>query len=438
MTGNFIPHEYDSKTQAVWFQKFPWKDAQSPRSSDFEERLFEYVERLKLSSAAASEALLGAVNRCDFSSARADLVTSVPGNHRGRDYERLCSTGRLRGLLSKAKEFSDSLVGSSQLVAQCSSLGRLNETWIGDWTEAASGGVSRSGAPLGPPAAGRTSADGGPPSLPLSIVWPTADEVRTSVEGWSGGGSIPGRHETLSLPSISSRLCRWASDGGRGGGGGGGPGTTRPLRSRAVPHVKTFCRADHATGQLAWLLVGSANLSVAAWGSATKARDSSYLRSWELSVLLTPEREAAYRRHRHRGFNGGGGEDGGDGAAAASAAAASDAAPFPPGSLLLAAGRTAEARAGPLLPADGANFVEFYAAGRAPGQTAASEAGPSSSSSSAPATAAAAKKAKVEVVFLPVPYALPPPRYRPGVDQPWVTDVAFSGPDSLGRYLSPN
>ena len=153
MTGNFIPHEYESKTQAVWFQKFPWKDPQSPPGSDFEERLFDYVRRLELSDGAAAKALLGAVRRCDFSSARADLVTSVPGNHRGRDYERYAA-GRLRSLLSRAREFSDSLVGS-QLVAQCSSLGRLNEAWLAAWTEAASGGVSRSGLPLGPPTAAK-------------------------------------------------------------------------------------------------------------------------------------------------------------------------------------------------------------------------------------------------------------------------------------------
>ena len=468
MTGNFIPQEYESKTQGLWFQKFPWKDAESPPSSDFEERLHDYASRLfrpsssssasaSAAAAAAAAALLSAVRRCDFSSARADLVTSVPGNLKGKDYA-LYATGRLRSLLSRAKGFSDALVGS-QLVAQCSSLGRLTEGWLAAWTEAASGGVSRSGLPLGPPTAGRGEKKNSgekkkPPTtplLPLSIVWPTAEDIRTSVEGWNGGGSVPGRSENLALPSISSRLCRWSSgsSGGDGDGdgdgddGGGGPGTTRPLRSRAVPHLKTFCRADLDTARLAWLYVGSANLSVAAWGSATKARDSSYVRSWELGVLLLPEREAAYRRHRHRGFNGGccvSSSSSSDGTAAATATAAavaaaraSDATPFPRGSLLLAAGRAAGARAGPL-PADGDNVVEFYAAGRAPGQTTAaasagSEAGASSSSSAAALT---------EIVQLPIPYSLPPQRYRQGQDQPWVTDVVFPGPDSLGKYLSPN
>ena len=430
VTGNFIPQEYEAKTQALWFQKFPWKDPESPPSSDFEEQLLNYIAKLELSEAAAAAALLRAVRRCDFSSARADLVTSVPGNHRGQDHA-LYATGRLRSLLSRAGGFSDALVGSggSQLVAQCSSLGKLNEAWLSSWTEAASGGTSRSGAPLGPPAgAARTTTkttekedgekDGPPPSpLALSIVWPTAEEVRTSVEGWSGGGSVPGRSETLALPSIARRLCRWD----------GGPGR----RSRAVPHAKIYCRFEPDSGQLAWCLVGSANFSVAAWGSATKAGDSSYVRSWEVGVLLTPGREAAYRRHRHRGFNGGCVPSSGGGAAAG-AAAASGAAPFPPGSLLLAAGRATGARSGPL-PADRANFVDFYAAGRAPGQKAAAAA---AGEQAGPSARAAAAEAKAEVVELPIPFPLPPPRYRQDQDQPWTTDVVFAGPDSLGRYLS--
>ena len=201
-------------------------------------------------------------------------------------------------------------------------------------------------------------------------------------------------------------------------------------------------RADQESAQVAWCFVGSANFSVAAWGSATKARNSSYVRSWEFGVLLTPEREAAYRRHRHRGFSGGlvSEEEGGGGATATTASTAG-AVPFPPGSLLRAAGRAEGARAGPF-PADGVNLVEFYAAGRAPGQmtaaATASGSGASSSTTTAATTATATTTTKVEIVQLPIPYPLPPRRYRPGQDQPWVTDVAFPGPDSLGRYLSPN
>jgi hypothetical protein len=75
--------------------------------------LSDYISKLKLSSAAASSALLGSLRRCDFSSARADLITSVPGNHKGAANYRRYATGRLGWLLSRAKGFSDSLVSES-------------------------------------------------------------------------------------------------------------------------------------------------------------------------------------------------------------------------------------------------------------------------------------------------------------------------------------
>ena len=345
-TGNFIEVEYNAKTQGIWSQKFPWKDSQSPPTSDFEEQLVDYVPRLGI-PADPEAALLDALRRGDFSSARADLVMSIPGNHRGEDYHRY-GMGRLRSLLSRATGFADSLVGS-QLVAQCSSLGTLTVRWAHDWIEAVGGGVTRSGAPLGYPRAGR-----GNGALPLSIVWPTVQQVAASVEGAAlGGFGLFGSRAKRSRPAGRRRLVLW----------GGGPVPRTP----AMPHIKTFCRVDHETGKIAWLYLGSGNFGPAAWGDSPMAGNglaSSTVSNWEVGVLLLPEREAAYRAHRHCGLNG----DVAEGAAR------------PP-------------------PATGARRVEFYAVGRAPTQAA----------------------ADTDVVQLPLPYSLPPQRYRPGQDQPWVS-----------------
>ena len=71
-----------------------------------------------------------------------------------------------------------------------------------------------------------------------------------------------------------------------------------------MPHIKSYCR--YQGQRLAWLLTGSHNTSKAAWGNLESlGPGASQLRLWhfELSVLLLPRLEAAYRRHPHRAFS---------------------------------------------------------------------------------------------------------------------------------------
>ncbi|KAG8281528.1 tyrosyl-DNA phosphodiesterase 1 [Homalodisca vitripennis] len=59
-------------------------------------------------------------------------------------------------------------------------------------------------------------------------------------------------------------------------------------RTRAMPHIKTYCRVSPDLSQLAWFHLTSANLSKAAWGSLTKAGAISIL-SYEAGVLFLPK-----------------------------------------------------------------------------------------------------------------------------------------------------
>lgn len=62
----------------------------------------------------------------------------------------------------------------------------------------------------------------------LRLVWPTAEQVRTSNQGWAAGGSIPGRAECVHHAALVRLWARW-----------GGEATGR---GRAMPHVKSYCR----------------------------------------------------------------------------------------------------------------------------------------------------------------------------------------------------
>jgi tyrosyl-DNA phosphodiesterase-1 len=92
---------------------------------------------------------------------------------------------------------------------------------------------------------------------------------------------MPGTAANLGRPAVRDRLCRF----------GGGPAG----RDRATPHHKSYCRADSAGEALAWVAVGSHNLSGAAWGALQLNGQQLQILSYELSVLMLPDLEAAYR-----------------------------------------------------------------------------------------------------------------------------------------------
>ncbi|GFH18401.1 tyrosyl-DNA phosphodiesterase, partial [Haematococcus lacustris] len=76
-TANFIHCDCTAKTQGIWHQDFPWKDAASPSSSDFEASLTDYLAAMQLPLPWRYR-VAKVVAQADMSSARAFLVPSVP------------------------------------------------------------------------------------------------------------------------------------------------------------------------------------------------------------------------------------------------------------------------------------------------------------------------------------------------------------------------
>lgn len=130
-------------------------------------------------------------------------------------------------------------------ICQFSSLGSFQEDWLDKQFGLAAGGLR-----------------------PI-LVYPTVEEVRASLEGWAAGESIPVRSNNLK-PFIRARLHRWGSDS---------------LRAIAMPHIKTYVRYDRASLAIRYLVMGSHNLSKAAWGEDLK-NGKYQIRSYELSVVL--------------------------------------------------------------------------------------------------------------------------------------------------------
>lgn len=304
-TANLLYCDTNNKSQGLFYQDFPLKDAMSLQSSLFERDLLEYLAALGLAPALASK-VAGIVKHHDFSAARVHLIASVPSGQAEFSGAKLNSYGhlKLRACLEREPEGFPANFCKTPVLAQYSSIGNLSSTWLSNFCDSLSAGrvgkraeepasaVAGSGtvgshlwgSPLGPPPGGLAG---------LRLVWPTTEEVRNSVEGWFAGGSIPGYPDKVRKDFLQRHYCRW---GGEMAG-----------RQRAMPHIKSYTRFEPVTKELAWMCITSHNLSKAAWGEQQESkrfhRTLLKILSFELGVLLVPSLELAHRRSRWYGFS---------------------------------------------------------------------------------------------------------------------------------------
>lgn len=130
-------------------------------------------------------------------------------------------------------------------------------------------------------------------SAKLSIVYPTADEVRRTIDGYACGGSIHMKLQTAAnqkqLNYVRPHLRHWAGDGARERQ----EATSKVRdagRKRTGPHIKTYLRfTDAEMTSLDWAMITSANLSKQAWGTEASAKtDEVRISSFEIGVLFWP------------------------------------------------------------------------------------------------------------------------------------------------------
>lgn len=76
-TSNLLPGDWTDLIQCVWSQRFPLKQAQGVRNSEFEATLVDFMQHARL----FDDARL--LKKYDFSMSSATLIASVPGYHKG-------------------------------------------------------------------------------------------------------------------------------------------------------------------------------------------------------------------------------------------------------------------------------------------------------------------------------------------------------------------
>ncbi|KAL7554454.1 hypothetical protein ACHAWF_017905 [Thalassiosira exigua] len=229
-TANLLLGDIEYKTQGAYCQDFPLKQksqgAKMPkivnpykrkrdelsRTSDlydeeetpFEDDLVLYLESYRYlkrqswrSTSGGTRFLdnmswLQLIRQYDFSKAYVVLIPSAPGRHKADVYHNF-------GFLKLRKAIVENVCPQLQdgkdcrpppILCQFSSIGSLSEKWLHQFLSAIDHSATQSVDPIDNARNnGKKGAEEKPPPLSsrMKIVWPTMDEIRTSIEGYQGG-----------------------------------------------------------------------------------------------------------------------------------------------------------------------------------------------------------------------------------------------------------
>ena len=279
-----IPFDWANMTQGLWRSPLlPLLGENSPlepsgqfgSGSKFKIDLLNYLKAYE-TKRVICKPLIEKLSKHDFSKIRAALVASVPGKQAANGSQET-SWGWL-GLKNVLKSVP---VGrnDAEIVVQVSSIATLGGTdkWL-DKTLFAALGTSKNITTSKPK---------------FRIIFPTADEIRRSLNGYNSGSAIHTKIQSAAqikqLQYMKPLLCHWAGDGARHSSDASAP-ISDAGRKRAAPHIKTFVRfADKDRSSIDWKLVTSANLSKQAWGESPNAAGEIRTCSYEVGVLVWPE-----------------------------------------------------------------------------------------------------------------------------------------------------
>ncbi|XP_036062154.1 tyrosyl-DNA phosphodiesterase 1 isoform X1 [Onychomys torridus] len=265
-TSNLIREDWHQKTQGIWLSPlYPRIDqgnhTSGESSTHFKADLISYLMAYNDPSL---QEWIDTIQEHDLSETNVYLIGSTPGRFQGSHKD---NWGHFR--LRKLLRMHAPSVPKGEcwpIVGQFSSIGSLGP----DESKWLSSEFKESLLALGED--GRTP---GKSTVPLHLIYPSVENVRTSLEGYPAGGSLPYGIQTAEKQNwLHSYFHKWSAE--------------TSGRSNAMPHIKTYMRLSSDFSKLAWFLVTSANLSKAAWGALEKSGTQLMIRSYELGVLFLP------------------------------------------------------------------------------------------------------------------------------------------------------
>jgi len=287
-TANMIARDWNNLTQGIWTSPdLPLlKDAQTGDIGPFEIGTGQrFKEDLLRYFSAYGEAKTGAMTtklrQYDFGAIRAAFIASVPGKQQvaklnkpsvqtSWGWDGVRNILRVVPCMQRPTDTKPPI-----LVLQVSSIASLgaDDTWLSNFRTILSVSKDRQHN-LRPPI--------------CRIIFPTAEEIRVSLDGYDSGNSIHTKIQSLrdqnQLSYLKPTLCHWSGNRNnpeahiRNGG-----------RCRAAPHIKTYIRfTDNSMSRIDWAMITSANLSTQAWGGLAKEGEYK-VSSWEMGVLVWPD-----------------------------------------------------------------------------------------------------------------------------------------------------
>jgi tyrosyl-DNA phosphodiesterase-1 len=306
-TANMISRDWANLCQAVW--RSPLLPLTTNKTSStqqetidvptgrigtgqrFKYDLLRYFQAYQGKTRTLVEQLKG----YDFSSIRAALVASTPSrvkiNSSSAASPKSTSWG-WPGLKEILKVIPTPVKTSEtpSIILQTSSIATLSEKWITNFSDVLGSRNTSSSAFF----SGSSTSNN---KVKLSIIFPTADEIRRSLDGYAAGASIHTKIQSAAqvkqLNLLRPMLYHWAGDHIESSPVKDEEGKVaerkQALRRRAAPHIKTYIRfSSQAQDEIEWALVTSANLSQQAWGALPDKEGSVRICSYEIGVVVWP------------------------------------------------------------------------------------------------------------------------------------------------------
>ncbi|KAG5897164.1 hypothetical protein JTB14_020893 [Gonioctena quinquepunctata] len=272
-TANLYYEDWNHYNQGLWMSpacpRLPDSSADTDGESPtgFKGSLLSY---LKTYNEPLLKPFIEYVKRVDFAAIRVFFVYSAPGKYYPK------SNGshlhRVSELLSNYCSLPAKTTPQSEgplswgIIAQASSIGSMGKTpaeWLRGSVLRALASHTKSPKPMNS-------------NCTLSIVYPSVDNVMTGYFGHESGGCLPYSKATNEKQKwLQDYFHQWKAESFG--------------RSRAMPHIKSYCRVSPCLTKLAYYLITSANLSKSAWGGPFAKDNGVYIRSYEAGVLFLPK-----------------------------------------------------------------------------------------------------------------------------------------------------
>ncbi|KAI2483601.1 tyrosyl-DNA phosphodiesterase 1 [Pyrenophora tritici-repentis] len=315
-TANMIHRDWANMTQAIWASpQLPMLSQASQSLSDsdktypigsgqrFKSDLLRYIgayeKRLK--------GLAAQLGDYDFSSIRAAFIGSAPSRQKP---ERAVSSNNSFGWLGLKEILSTVPISKARasspphIVAQVSSIATLGAapTWLSNFQSVLS---SHSKATVSVPENATVSSTKASTftkrdtsvtkalSPKFSIIFPTPEEIRNSLNGYGSGGSIHWKLQSAQqqkqLEYMHPMLCHWTSTPSASASSLTNVSKQEAHRGPAAPHIKTYIRfSDEEQKAIDWAMLTSANFSKQAWGDTVNKKEEIWIQSWETGVVVWP------------------------------------------------------------------------------------------------------------------------------------------------------